>query len=255
MAIKINGIEVIDDSKKGKFQQVNPGVYTITERDALSPAVGDIIYNSDDEGIQAWNGIEWTSIGLSAGPLNAAIPPLISMSGPEMELTNLDNKIEFSLDAETWSSNLTIPSETSFYVDWTDDILSAPHDSNYDTIVYISYPNLSTSQEVDLNLKIDKLPDSFTLDAATGGILSYTYTSNTISPLSSINAPTAIWGSSTAINPEIAIGAGDFEPLPTTINTRYVNLNQRIRVRHTTGALTNTDYSTIINIGYGENSG
>ena len=80
-------------------------------------------------------------------------------------------------------------------------------------------------------------------------------TSNTISPLNSINAPTAIWGSSNANTPEIAIAGGNWEALPTTINTKYVNRQERIRVRHTTGTSPSTQYSTTINIGYGSSAG
>ncbi len=195
------------------------------------------------------------SKGGSTGAFGSALPPFTSESGPEMTLTNADGKIEFSLDGSSWSTSLNIPPETIYYCIWGSDILSAAHDSNYETLVSVNYPNLSMDQDVEIKLKIDKLPDpfSFTLQADVVG--NELYTSNTVSPLQSINAPTALWGSSDAINPQIAIGSDDWEALPTSFNTRYVNMNERVRVRHTAGGQGDTEYSTTINIGYGQTSG
>ena len=81
------------------------------------------------------------------------------------------------------------------------------------------------------------------------------YVSNTISPLNSINAPTSIWGSSDAVNPEIAIADGNWESLPAGIGIRYVNRNERIRVRHDAGGASDYPYTTTLNIGYGTDAG
>ena len=187
--------------------------------------------------------------------LNPAIPPFVSESGPETIVTNTDGKVVFSFDQITWESSITLPPETLYYCDWTDDILSAANGSKYETIINVDYPNLNTTQDIELVLKIDKLPDPFTLDVRIDQDVNTVIESNTISPLNSINAPTSIWGSSTAINPEIAIADGDWEALPTTINTRYVQMNERIRVRQTTGGTPLTTYSTTLNIGFGTEIG
>lgn len=63
MAIKVNGHTVVHNSRKGSFETANPGVYTTTERDALSPETGDIIYNSEEENLEVFNGIEWVTSG------------------------------------------------------------------------------------------------------------------------------------------------------------------------------------------------
>ena len=62
MAIRINGTSVITDSRKGKFKRVNPGVYTTANAPA-SPELGDIIYNSEEESLQVWDGSEWAAAG------------------------------------------------------------------------------------------------------------------------------------------------------------------------------------------------
>jgi len=195
------------------------------------------------------------SKGISTGAFGSALPPFTSKSGPAMNLTSADGKIEFSLDGNAWSNSLNVPAETIYYCIWGSDILSAAHNSNYETTVEVNYPSLNMDQDVEIKLKIDKLPDPFTLDTEIDVLSQTEFTSNTISPLGSINAPTAIWGSSNATTPQIAIADGAWEALPTTTNTRYVNKNERIRVRHTTGPDPSTNYGTVINIGYGTSAG
>ncbi len=195
------------------------------------------------------------SKGGSTGAFGSALPPFTSESGPEMTLTNADGKIEFSLDGSSWSTSLNIPPETIYYCIWGSDILSAAHDSNYETLVSVNYPNLSMDQDVEIKLKIDKLPDPFEFTDLIDLGSDTTYTSNTISPLGSINAPTRIWGSSNAVNPQVAIGDGAFQSIPGSPGSLYVNHNTRIRVRHTTGSAALTDYSTTLNIGYGTGAG
>jgi len=255
MSIKINGATTITNSRRGVFKSVNPGSYTTSNRPA-SANEGDVIYDSDEKNIFIWNGTEWAGTGGGQiNNLNPAIPPFISQSGPETTVTNSDGKVEFSLNGTNWSSSLTIPPETIYYCDWTNDILSAAHDSNYETSINVSYPNLSITQDIELELKIDKVPDAFSFTNSVDNIGDTLLTANTISPLNSINAPTAIWGSSDAGDPQIAVADDDWETLPTTINTRYVNRNDRIRVRHRTGNAGDYPYTTTINIGFEETTG
>ena len=114
-------------------------------------------------------------------------------------------KVELSLDGNNWSNSITIPSETVYYCDWTNDILSAAHDSKYETSISVNYPNVGASQR-ELELKIDKLPDAFNLDNETDVLSQTEFTSNTISP--QFNQCSAIWGSSNANTPQIAIADG-----------------------------------------------
>ena len=72
MAIKVNGVSVISDSRKAEFRGTNPGRFTTTERDNLSPAVGDLIFNTTDTQLQVWDGSEWTSVG-ATGPDGALV--------------------------------------------------------------------------------------------------------------------------------------------------------------------------------------
>ena len=58
MAIKVNGTTVVHNSLKGNYQSMNVGSYTTTNR-PVSPEVGDLIYNSSEQKLQAWNGTEW----------------------------------------------------------------------------------------------------------------------------------------------------------------------------------------------------
>ena len=46
MAIKVNGITVVNDERKGTFESTNPGQFTTAQRDALTPEIGDTIYNN-----------------------------------------------------------------------------------------------------------------------------------------------------------------------------------------------------------------
>ena len=132
------------------------------------------------------------SKGISTGAFGSALPPFTSESGPAMNLTNADGKIEFSLDGSNWSSSLSVTAETIYYCIWGSDILSAAHDSNYEAIVAVNYPSLSMDQDVELKLKIDKLPDPFSFTPQTDVTGNTLFVANTISPLGSINAPTAI---------------------------------------------------------------
>jgi len=255
MAIKINGATVITNSRRGVFRSVNPGTYPTASRPP-GASEGDVIYDTDEKNIYVYNGTEW--VGTGGGQinnLNPAIPPFVSQSGPETVVTNSDGKIEFSLDGTNWSNSITIPPETIYYCDWTNDILSAAHDSKYETSISVDYPNVDASQLIELELKIDKLPDPFSFTSQTEVVGFDTVTSNTISPLGSINAPTSVWGSSDATNPRIAIADGSWQSLPSAPNSIYVNRNERIRIQHQVGGSVTTSYTTTLNIGYDTGAG
>ena len=81
MSIKVQGQVVISNDKKGLFDQVNPGAYTTAERDALSPNVGDIVYNSQDEELQVWNGTDWGSAGSGGGSIGSPVDVLTPLDG------------------------------------------------------------------------------------------------------------------------------------------------------------------------------
>ena len=81
MSIKVQGQVVITDDKKGLFDKVNPGAYTTAERDALTPAVGDIVFNSQDEELQVWNGTEWGSAGSGSGGIGSPVDVLTPLDG------------------------------------------------------------------------------------------------------------------------------------------------------------------------------
>lgn len=70
MAIQISGNTVINNSRKGTLQIVNPGSFTTTERDALSTDVlasGDVIYNSTADTLQVYNATTpiWNDVGVT----------------------------------------------------------------------------------------------------------------------------------------------------------------------------------------------
>lgn len=81
MSIKVQGQVVITDDKKGLFDKVNPGAYTTAERDALTPAIGDIVFNSQDEELQVWNGVEWGSAGSGSGGIGSPVDVLTPLDG------------------------------------------------------------------------------------------------------------------------------------------------------------------------------
>lgn len=72
MSIKISGTDVVDDNRKGIFTKVNAGVYSTSQRNALSASTGDMIYNSTDQEVQAWTGSEWVRVG--EDPVSAPRP-------------------------------------------------------------------------------------------------------------------------------------------------------------------------------------
>ena len=63
MAIKVNGTTVVNNDRKGEFNVTNPGQFTTAQRDALTPVIGDTIYNTEESALQIWDGTEWGSAG------------------------------------------------------------------------------------------------------------------------------------------------------------------------------------------------
>ena len=60
MAIQVNGVNAIDDDRKGHFNRLNIGSYTTANR-PNSPNEGDLIFDSDTKEFLFWNGQEWVS--------------------------------------------------------------------------------------------------------------------------------------------------------------------------------------------------
>lgn len=60
MAIQVNGVDAIDDNRKGTFNRLNVGTYTTANRPS-SPEEGDMIFDSDTKEFTFWNGSEWIS--------------------------------------------------------------------------------------------------------------------------------------------------------------------------------------------------
>ena len=75
MAIKVNGTEVVSDAKKGSFNTVNPGAFSTANR-PTSPVEGDVIYDTDEDSLMFWDGVEWKKVG--SGGLQPA-PNIVSV--------------------------------------------------------------------------------------------------------------------------------------------------------------------------------
>lgn len=116
MSIKVQGQVVITNDKKGLFDQVNPGAYTTAEIAALTPNVGDIVFNSEDEELQVWNGTEWGSAGSGSGGIGTPVDVLTPLDGAGVggastfvprtdDITDVSTTLEFGYcDTSTSSS-------------------------------------------------------------------------------------------------------------------------------------------------------
>ena len=78
MAIKVGGTTVITDGRKVESQVVNPGRFTTAERDLLTPEIGDIIFNTDEETPEVWDGTEWGPLGGGSGDGYKDVDPALS---------------------------------------------------------------------------------------------------------------------------------------------------------------------------------
>ena len=189
-------------------------------------------------------------------PIAPALPPFAGRTTTETVLSSADGKVEFSLDGSTYTTSLTVPAETFYYVDWGTDILSASHGSSYSASVGASYTdlNVSSTNSFDIN-SIDKLPDSFSFDAIASVAPGSDQFSSSASPLQTINAPTSLWVTSDATTFQVRIGQGAWFNPPALPGSAYVTAFEEIQLRHEAGPLAETDYTTTLNVGYGTGSG
>ena len=71
--LKTNQIATNDGNNVAIDNSLNLKSYTTTQRDALTSAAGDIIYNSTDSKVQAYNGSSWDNLGPTTPPMEYVI--------------------------------------------------------------------------------------------------------------------------------------------------------------------------------------
>ena len=57
--VKVNTISKVSGNNVAMSNSLNLKSYTTTQRDALTSAAGDIIYNTTDSKVQFYNGSAW----------------------------------------------------------------------------------------------------------------------------------------------------------------------------------------------------
>ena len=194
-----------------------------------------------------------SSIGGGNNALSPGLPPFAGYSSMAMNLTASDGKSEFSLDGETFASTLTVPTKTFYYVRYTDDILTAIHGTTYSMSISVEFPDLGVTDVENISFVVDKVPDPFSFSESTDDTGGTTYETQVFSPLESVNAPTSIWCSSTAINPQINIADEGWIDCPTVPDNTYVERGQTVQLRHEIGTDPLTTYATTLYIGFGLN--
>ena len=60
--VKVNTISKVDGNNVAMQVPLNLKSYTTTQRDALTSAAGDIIYNTTDSKVQFYNGSSWNDL-------------------------------------------------------------------------------------------------------------------------------------------------------------------------------------------------
>ena len=60
--VKVNTISKVSGNNVAMQNSLNLKSYTTTQRNALTSAAGDIIYNSDDNVLQFYNGSAWADL-------------------------------------------------------------------------------------------------------------------------------------------------------------------------------------------------
>lgn len=196
------------------------------------------------------------SVGVGEGSLiSPTIPPFSGYATQEVDLSDPTEKVEFSLDGVGFSSTLNVPINTFYYVNWTSDILSAAHDSDYQLDIFAEFPEINQTINPTIKFRVDKIPDSFTFFTESDVPGNSARTVDAFSPLDSINAPTSIWASSDAALCEIRVADSGWFTAPTAPNTYYVERGQVVQMRHTTGSEPTTTYTSTLFIGYGTGAG
>ena len=257
MAIKINGVDVIDDDRRGIFAKLNPGVYTTSQIDSLSGlSAGEIVYDSDQQKLFVYNGSAWTNVGVVENALSPTLPPYIAYAETDTFLKSTDGKVTFSLDDSTYDTTLAVPRGTPYYVGWGTDIRDASHGSSYSASIGATFTQIGTSgttRTVEFSISsVDKVPDlSLGFSSVTGATGATEYESDIISTFETINAPAQLWVTSDATSYKVRTGVGTWFDAPSIPGTTYINQNEEIQVKHTTGSGALTDYTTTVNVGYG----
>ena len=60
--VKVNTISKVDTNNVAMQCAINLKSYTTTQRNALTSAAGDIIYNTTDSKVQFYNGSAWSDL-------------------------------------------------------------------------------------------------------------------------------------------------------------------------------------------------
>ena len=69
--VKVNTISKVSGNNVAMQNSLNLKSYTTSARDALTSAAGDIIYNSDDNKVQFYNGTSWNRFIMSTLETNS----------------------------------------------------------------------------------------------------------------------------------------------------------------------------------------
>jgi len=60
--VKVNTISKVSGNNVAMSNSLNLKSYTTTQRNALTSAAGDMIYNSTDSKVQFYNGSSWSNL-------------------------------------------------------------------------------------------------------------------------------------------------------------------------------------------------
>ena len=190
----------------------------------------------------------------SGSPLTPALPPFGAVSYLAMNLSTPTNNVVFSLNKTNWSSTLSVPINTTYYVDWDTPILSAPHGSQFVAQINTDFPDVGLSESIDLTINsIDKVPDPFFFQAQTDTSPLTFYTANTIFT-QGYNAPTSIWVSTDSASVELQVGRSGWFAAPTAPGQAYIGPNEELLVRHQSKDGSQVVTTTRVFIGYGTGS-
>lgn len=260
---QVGGTTVIDENRRGIFAKVNPGVYTTSQREALTGlSEGELVYDSTEQTLYVYTGSEWKVTGGASNGLLPLLPPFASQAETETFLSSSDGKIQFSLDDSSYSNTLLVPRGSTYYVNWGTDIRSASHGSAYSAGIGVTFTNIGpgvggTTRTVEYEISsIDKVPNfnvGLTSSTDVGGETEFE--SDIISCFDQINAPAQVWVTSNAPSYKLRVGLGTWFDPPAIPSTTYVNQNEELQVKHTTGTGVLTEYKTTINVGYGTDTG